>query len=172
MFRLNASVLAVALICTLRIAAGASSPNEQLPAGPMQEKAAAACLSCHEARIIVQQRLSKAAWTREMDKMVKWGAEVDPQDRDALNRLLQRELRTGPTSVRSAENRQCVCLQIALEGKALTRAVRAAVLAAVVGSSRPPQCCNAAIRYSGLTLFPLDPYHRDGTRRGDSKRFV
>jgi hypothetical protein len=84
MFRLNASVLAVALICTLRIAAGASSPNEELPAGPMQEKAAAACLSCHEARIIVQQRLSKAAWTREMDKMVKWGAEVDPQDRDAL----------------------------------------------------------------------------------------
>ena len=84
MFRLNASVLAVALICTLRIAAAASSPNDQLPAGPLQEKAAAACLSCHEARIIVQQRLSKAAWTREMDKMVKWGAEVDPQDRDAL----------------------------------------------------------------------------------------
>jgi len=50
----------------------------------VQEKAAAACLSCHEARIIVQQRLTKAAWTREMDKMVKWGAEVDPQDRDAL----------------------------------------------------------------------------------------
>ena len=80
MFRLNATV---ALIITLPIAA-ASSPNEELPAGPLQEKAAAACLSCHEARIIVQQRLSKAAWTREMDKMVKWGAEVDPQDRDAL----------------------------------------------------------------------------------------
>ncbi len=81
MFRLSACVLTVALICS---AAAASSPNEELPAGPMQEKAAAACLSCHEARIIVQQRLSKAAWTREMDKMVKWGAVVDPQDRDAL----------------------------------------------------------------------------------------
>src|SRR6267154_224617 len=84
MFKLNASILAVALISTLSIAEAATSPNEQLPAGPMQEKAGAACLSCHEARIIVQQRLSKAAWTREMDKMVKWGAEVDPQDRDAL----------------------------------------------------------------------------------------
>src|SRR6266436_7626649 len=84
MFRLNASVVTVALICTLSIAEAGSSPNEQLPAGPMQEKAASACLNCHEARIIVQQRLSKAAWTREMDKMVKWGAEVDPQDRDAL----------------------------------------------------------------------------------------
>ena len=84
MFRLSASVLTAALICAAGGWAAASSPNEQLPAGPMQEKAADACLSCHEARIIVQQRLSKAAWTREMDKMVKWGAEVDAADRDAL----------------------------------------------------------------------------------------
>lgn len=62
----------------------ATSPNEQLPAGPMQEKATAACTSCHEARIILQQRLSKAAWTKEVDKMTKWGAEVDAKDRDAL----------------------------------------------------------------------------------------
>jgi hypothetical protein len=64
--------------------AWAASPTEQLPAGPMQEKATAACTSCHEARIIVQQRLSKAAWMKEVDKMVKWGAEVDSKDRDAL----------------------------------------------------------------------------------------
>ena len=61
-----------------------SSSNDQLPAGPMQEKAVAACSTCHEARIIVQQRLSKPAWTKEVDKMIKWGAEVDPKDRDAL----------------------------------------------------------------------------------------
>lgn len=84
MFRLSWSVLTFALVCAIGIAKAGSSPNEELPAGPVQEKAAAACLSCHEARIIVQQRLSKAAWTREMDKMTKWGAEVDPKDRDAL----------------------------------------------------------------------------------------
>jgi hypothetical protein len=50
----------------------------------MQEKATTACTSCHEARIVVQQRLSKAAWTKEVDKMVKWGADVDPKDHDAL----------------------------------------------------------------------------------------
>jgi hypothetical protein len=83
MFRLNASVLLFALMCATTVFA-ASSPNEQLPAGPMQEKAAGACLSCHEARIIVQQRLSKAAWTREVDKMMKWGAAVDVADHDAL----------------------------------------------------------------------------------------
>lgn len=50
----------------------------------MQAKATTACLECHEARIILQQRLSKAAWTKEVDKMTKWGAVVDPADRDAL----------------------------------------------------------------------------------------
>jgi len=58
--------------------------NEELPAGAMQQKATTACLECHEARIMVQQRLSKAVWTKEVDKMVKWGAVVDPADRDAL----------------------------------------------------------------------------------------
>jgi len=50
----------------------------------MQQKATTACLECHEARIILQQRLSKAAWTKEVDKMMKWGAVVDSADRDAL----------------------------------------------------------------------------------------
>jgi hypothetical protein len=58
--------------------------TEELPAGPMQAKATTACTECHEARIILQQRLSKAAWTKEVDKMTKWGALVDPADRDAL----------------------------------------------------------------------------------------
>jgi hypothetical protein len=58
--------------------------TETLPTGPMQAKATTACLECHEARIIVQQRLSKGAWTKEVDKMVKWGAVVDGADHDAL----------------------------------------------------------------------------------------
>jgi len=50
----------------------------------MAEKAATACTECHDTRIIVQQRLSKAAWTKEVDKMIKWGAVVDGNDHDAL----------------------------------------------------------------------------------------
>jgi hypothetical protein len=50
----------------------------------MQAKATTACLECHEARIILQQRLGKTAWTKEVDKMIKWGAVVDANDRDAL----------------------------------------------------------------------------------------
>jgi len=50
----------------------------------MREKAATACAGCHDSGIIVQQRLSKAAWTKEVDKMIKWGAVVEPKDRDSL----------------------------------------------------------------------------------------
>ncbi|HXJ89277.1 MAG TPA: hypothetical protein VMS18_20840 [Candidatus Binatia bacterium] len=67
-----------------RPGAQAAKVNEDLPAGSMQAKATTACLECHEARIILQQRLNKAIWTKEVDKMVKWGAVVDPNDRDAL----------------------------------------------------------------------------------------
>jgi hypothetical protein len=58
--------------------------TETLPQGPMAEKATTACTECHDARIILQQRLSATAWTKEVDKMTKWGALVDPADRDAL----------------------------------------------------------------------------------------
>jgi len=55
-----------------------------LPPGPIQSKVQTACTECHDARIILQQRLSKKAWTKEVDKMIKWGAVVDPRDRDAF----------------------------------------------------------------------------------------
>jgi hypothetical protein len=64
--------------------ATSAKATEDLPAGPMQAKATTSCLECHEARIILQQRLSKAAWTKEVDKMIKWGAVVDAADHDAL----------------------------------------------------------------------------------------
>jgi mono/diheme cytochrome c family protein len=61
-----------------------SKATEDLPPGAMQAKATISCLECHEARIMVQQRLSKGAWTKEVDKMMKWGAVVDASDHDAL----------------------------------------------------------------------------------------
>lgn len=62
----------------------ATSPTAVLPPGAIQSKATDACTECHEARIILQQRLSKAAWTKEVDKMIRWGALVDAADRQAL----------------------------------------------------------------------------------------
>lgn len=64
--------------------AASQKATEDLPAGAMQGKATTSCTECHEARIILQQRLSKGAWTREVDKMMKWGAVVDTSDHEAL----------------------------------------------------------------------------------------
>lgn len=61
-----------------------SVPVPSLPAGPMQQKATTACTECHDAEIILQQRLSKTSWTKEVDKMMKWGAVVEAKDRDPL----------------------------------------------------------------------------------------
>ncbi len=78
------ALLALAMTAPPPALAQKAKSTADLPAGPMQAKATTTCLECHEARIILQQRLNKAAWTKEVDKMTKWGALVDPADRDAL----------------------------------------------------------------------------------------
>ena len=79
-----ASLAAIALLVLTSLSAQAQKTAADLPPGTMQPKATTACTECHEARIILQQRLTKPAWAKEVDKMTKWGALVDPADRDAL----------------------------------------------------------------------------------------
>ena len=62
----------------------AQGPAPELPAAPIQPKVKTACLECHDSGIIVQQRLDKKAWGKEVDKMVRWGALVQKEDRDAF----------------------------------------------------------------------------------------
>jgi DMSO/TMAO reductase YedYZ molybdopterin-dependent catalytic subunit len=43
-----------------------------------------ACVSCHEDDVIRQQRLTRAQWDAEINKMTGWGAKVPAEDRDVL----------------------------------------------------------------------------------------
>jgi len=42
------------------------------------------CLGCHEPDVIRQQRLTRAQWDRELNKMVGWGARLRPEDRETF----------------------------------------------------------------------------------------
>ena len=42
------------------------------------------CLTCHEADLIQQQRLTRVQWNRELDKMTRWGAPLKPEDREVF----------------------------------------------------------------------------------------
>ena len=61
-----------------------SAIAQELPPGPGRDVVSRRCLSCHEADLIVQQRLTRAGWTRSIDKMVRWGAVVDADDREPM----------------------------------------------------------------------------------------
>jgi hypothetical protein len=43
-----------------------------------------ACLTCHGNDVVEQQRLTRAQWDREINKMTGWGAPVKPEDREAI----------------------------------------------------------------------------------------
>ena len=74
--------LIIALTTLLMTRAQGQAPN--LPAAPIQPKVKASCLYCHDSGIIVQQRLDKKTWGKEVDKMIRWGAVVEKQDREAF----------------------------------------------------------------------------------------
>jgi quinoprotein glucose dehydrogenase len=56
----------------------------ETPAGAGKEIAASACLTCHSADILRQQRLDEKKWAASVTKMVGWGAEVPDAKKDEL----------------------------------------------------------------------------------------
>jgi cytochrome c5 len=69
----------VAIVLSTGVALG-----QDLPAGSGHDVVTARCLSCHEADLIVQQRLSRSGWMRSVDKMIRWGAVVEPAEREPM----------------------------------------------------------------------------------------
>jgi cytochrome c5 len=51
----------------------------------MDQKLRQTCLEmCHGANLIAQQRLDRNGWTREINKMIGWGAAVPAEDKEPL----------------------------------------------------------------------------------------
>jgi cytochrome c5 len=61
-----------------------SAAQQDLPDGKGVELARDKCVTCHEADLIIAQRLSKQGWTREVEKMIRWGAVVNDTEKETL----------------------------------------------------------------------------------------
>ena len=69
----------VLLLFCISVAAFAAD-QATLDKGRQEEQRS--CLPCHSLRIIHSNRLGRAGWTRELDKMTGWGTKIG--DREAL----------------------------------------------------------------------------------------
>jgi len=79
--------------------ASRAAGQQDLPAGKGVELARNKCLNCHEADLIVQQRLSRAGWVREIEKMVRWGASVKDDEKELLADYFAARFTTRPATV-------------------------------------------------------------------------
>ena len=95
--------------------AGSTVTAQSLPAGAGLDVLNRRCISCHEADIISGQKLSLTGWTRSVDKMVRWGATITPEERDVLQPYLAqhfapRPVASHPATETGAATYQRVCL--------------------------------------------------------------
>jgi mono/diheme cytochrome c family protein len=75
------------LLCA-SIGAGSLRAQQTLPAGAGADVIRTRCVACHDTDVITSQRLSSAGWGREIDKMVRWGVLLLPEQREALQPYL------------------------------------------------------------------------------------
>lgn len=73
-----------ALLAYLTRHFGAEPVASHTPADAGQAIFTRSCLSCHGADLTEQQRLSPTGWTREVEKMMRWGASVTDAEKADL----------------------------------------------------------------------------------------
>jgi cytochrome c5 len=80
---LKLALVLLACVAATGLRSVTASPQD-LPDGKGADIARNRCLNCHEADLIVAQKLSRAGWVREVEKMVRWGAVVKDEEKDTL----------------------------------------------------------------------------------------
>jgi DMSO/TMAO reductase YedYZ molybdopterin-dependent catalytic subunit len=71
----------------------AQSPPDEHKRVPQPPGYQAACLTCHDEGMMVQQHITRAQWEREADKMVRWGAPVKPEEREGILKYLSEQFK-------------------------------------------------------------------------------
>jgi cytochrome c5 len=89
------TVFALALV----LMASQMVSSQSLPEGPGAEVFRSRCVICHESDIITSQKLSLTGWTNSINKMVRWGSQITPEERAVLQPYLA--MHFGPKPVAS-----------------------------------------------------------------------
>ena len=80
------------------LASQLASAQQPLPAGPGADVLKSRCVVCHEADIITSQKLSLAGWTNSINKMVRWGSQITPAEREVLQPYLAQHFAPRPAA--------------------------------------------------------------------------
>jgi cytochrome c5 len=82
----------------LALLGSASLAAQQLPPGPGSEVLKSRCVICHESDIITSQKLSLTGWTNSINKMVRWGSQITPEEREVLQPYLAQHFAPRPAA--------------------------------------------------------------------------
>jgi mono/diheme cytochrome c family protein len=74
--------LAILSLCWLNALTLTTHAADQATLDLGKKEEARSCVPCHSLRLIHSQRLARATWVKELDKMAGWGTVI--KDRDAL----------------------------------------------------------------------------------------
>lgn len=90
---MSRSTCAIALAAMVVVNATLAAAQEtQLPQTPGWELVMR-CLMCHSVEIAVQQRFGPEGWSDTLDRMIKYGAPIPPEDKQRLMTYLLRHFR-------------------------------------------------------------------------------
>jgi len=82
----------VALAAALGAASAAHAQDVEIPKTPGWELIMR-CVICHSVEIAVQQRFGPQGWSETLDRMIKYGAPIPPEDKAQLMAYLLRHYR-------------------------------------------------------------------------------
>ena len=71
---------------------------QQLPPGPGADVLKSRCVICHDADMITSQKLSLTGWTNSINKMVRWGTQITPAEREVLQPYLAQHFAPKPVA--------------------------------------------------------------------------
>ncbi len=88
---LAAAVLGVAL-CSVVYAQKAKDEgwSQLLPPGDGRQAVLESCTTCHNLKVVVEARLSRAAWTKDVNDMIQRGAPLFPEEIDPITTYLSK----------------------------------------------------------------------------------